>query len=312
MDAKTSWIENTKPFRVLSLDGGGAKAFYTLGVLQEIEAMTGKLLCESFDLIFGTSTGAIVASLAALGNPVDKIHDLYLTHVPSVMGVKQAPAKSAALEKLAADAYKNTSFMDVKTGIGILAARLTSEEPMIFTADANHAGRHDAAVATSFGISMADAVVASCSAYPFFMTKKVTTSSGEEIELLDGSYCATNPTLFAIADALQHNDRENLRVLSLGVGHYPEARCWDIARIRRALFRSKLLPRIRNLDTDTMDRQREILFPDVHTVRICRAYTQPKMTINMMDHDLTKLGTLHQRGRESFAEYERDIRQLLT
>lgn len=48
-----------KLFRVLSLDGGGAKGFYTLGILREIEAMIGCRLHERFDLIFGTSTGSI-------------------------------------------------------------------------------------------------------------------------------------------------------------------------------------------------------------------------------------------------------------
>ena len=49
--------------RILSLDGGGAKGFYTLGVLKEIEGMLGCPLYKRFDLVFGTSTGAIIASL---------------------------------------------------------------------------------------------------------------------------------------------------------------------------------------------------------------------------------------------------------
>jgi uncharacterized protein len=49
-------------YRVLSLDGGGAKGFYTLGVLKEIEGMLGCPLYKRFDLIFGTSTGSIIAA----------------------------------------------------------------------------------------------------------------------------------------------------------------------------------------------------------------------------------------------------------
>ena len=71
--------------RVLTLDGGGAKGFYTLGVLKEIEAMVGCPLYQKFDLVFGTSTGAIIASLLALGHGVDSILDLYRAHVPTVM-----------------------------------------------------------------------------------------------------------------------------------------------------------------------------------------------------------------------------------
>lgn len=56
----------SKAFRVLSLDGGGAKGFYTLGALKEIEALVGCRLCEKFDLIYGTSTGAIIGALLGL------------------------------------------------------------------------------------------------------------------------------------------------------------------------------------------------------------------------------------------------------
>jgi hypothetical protein len=74
--------------RILTLDGGGAKGFYTLGVLKEIEAKLGCPLHKRFDLIFGTSTGSIIASLLCLGYKVDDIHALYQAHVPTVMRSK--------------------------------------------------------------------------------------------------------------------------------------------------------------------------------------------------------------------------------
>jgi len=96
---------NEKPqdglYRILCLDGGGAKGFYTLGVLKEIEGMLGCPLYERFNLVFGTSTGAIIASLIALGYEIDAIHDLYRMHVPTVMRASNAQGKSEALAKLA-------------------------------------------------------------------------------------------------------------------------------------------------------------------------------------------------------------------
>ncbi|MBZ9701782.1 MULTISPECIES: patatin-like phospholipase family protein [unclassified Mesorhizobium] len=57
----------SKTFRILSLDGGGAKAFYTLGVLAEVKAAAGKRLHKVFALIYGTSTGSIIGTLLATG-----------------------------------------------------------------------------------------------------------------------------------------------------------------------------------------------------------------------------------------------------
>ena len=64
----TAEYEKDGLFRILCLDGGGAKGFYTLGVLKEIEGMLGCPLHKRFDLVFGTSTGAIIAALIALGS----------------------------------------------------------------------------------------------------------------------------------------------------------------------------------------------------------------------------------------------------
>lgn len=105
--------------RVLSLDGGGAKGFYTLGVLREVEAMLGdKPLCETFDLVFGTSTGSIIAALIALGYRVKDINDLYREHVPRITKPKKRYQKSKALEELANEVFGDKTFDAVKTGAG--------------------------------------------------------------------------------------------------------------------------------------------------------------------------------------------------
>ena len=53
-------------------------------------------LYKRFDLVFGTSTGAIIASLIVLGYEIDEIHELYKKHVPKVMKIEDAPATDAA------------------------------------------------------------------------------------------------------------------------------------------------------------------------------------------------------------------------
>src|SRR5690348_8361453 len=114
--------------RILSLDGGGAKGFYTLGVLNEIEAMiTPRRLHEHFHLIFGTSTGAIIAALLALGYTVAEIHTLYRTHVVAVMSRWSRRGRSEALARLAREVFQDKTFEEVKTGVGIVATRWQTE-----------------------------------------------------------------------------------------------------------------------------------------------------------------------------------------
>ena len=73
------------PKRILALDGGGIRGALILGYLEKIEEILRArhhkpdlLLCDYFDLIGGTSTGAIIAASLAIGNDVATIKDLYL------------------------------------------------------------------------------------------------------------------------------------------------------------------------------------------------------------------------------------------
>src|ERR1035438_1139708 len=224
MSDELTGSKSVSSYKILSLDGGGAKGFYTLGVLKELEAMLSEPLCNKFDLIFGTSTGSIIAGLLALGYKVDDIHTLYKKYVPSIMRRNNATGKTKELSRLVKIVFGERMFSEVKTAIGIVATNWNLEKPMIFKADIAQAHGRQGTFVPGFGCTIAEAVQASCSAYPFFNRVILKTEKGEHVELMDGGYCANNPTLYAIADALMALKKitSDLRVVSIGVGIYPE------------------------------------------------------------------------------------------
>lgn len=83
----------TKPFRVLSIDGGGIRGLYTAillhGLAQHIAKMhqhpTENLdVGAAFNLIVGTSTGAILATALAAGVPLEDIIKLYKSKASAI------------------------------------------------------------------------------------------------------------------------------------------------------------------------------------------------------------------------------------
>jgi predicted acylesterase/phospholipase RssA len=300
--------------RILSLDGGGAKGFYTLGVLREIEALIQCPLYKRFDLVFGTSTGAIIAALIALGYEIEQIHQLYKDHVPAVTQASNTAAKSRALASLGATVFGDKKFDAVKTGVGIVATRWMTEKPMIFKGDVAQAHGRVGTFAPGFGCTISDAVQASCSAYPFFERKVITTSQGDRVELIDGGYCANNPTLYAIADAVipLKVERANLRVVSVGVGAYPEPKPgFKIRLAKKYLVSVRLLQKTLEINTQSMDQLRIILFKDVPTIRISDTFERPEMATDLFESNLQKLNILRQRGSESYATREAQLCEFL-
>ena len=78
--------DEDRPHRILALDGGGIRGIITLGVLRTLEDQLRDReaggdadfrLCQYFDLIGGTSTGAIIAAGLARGMSVEEITRFY-------------------------------------------------------------------------------------------------------------------------------------------------------------------------------------------------------------------------------------------
>ena len=185
---------------------------------------------------------------------------------------------------------------------------------MIFKGSVAQAHGRAGTFTPGFGVSIADAVKASCSAYPFFERTTVKTSMGEDVELIDGGYCANNPTLYALADAVQalKRDRRDVRLVSVGVGVYPDPKPGFLMRLaKKYLVSVQLLQKTLEINTQSMDELRKILFPDVPTIRISDTYADPEMATDLLEHDLKKLDILFQRGRQSFASREKQLYEYL-
>ena len=78
-------INRPGPKKILALDGGGILGLLSVEVLASIEAtlrtQSGNpnlVLADYFDLIAGTSTGAIIATCLSLGKSVDEVRRFYL------------------------------------------------------------------------------------------------------------------------------------------------------------------------------------------------------------------------------------------
>lgn len=95
--------------RLLALDGGGIRAIFSLEVLCRLEAQlrqkTGNpnlLLCDYFDYIAGSSSGAIVATCLSWGMSAAEVKDLYVNR--SLEMFRRAPIYRRLWHKFEADA----------------------------------------------------------------------------------------------------------------------------------------------------------------------------------------------------------------
>jgi uncharacterized protein len=130
------------PKRILSLDGGGLRGMMTVQVLKKIEKLLqdrfgdrNMLLCNYFDLIAGTSTGAIIAAGLSKGMTVEEIEGHYRSLGDKVFK-RSFWRRGLVIEKYDADAVakalarvlgtkmmKDTAF---HTGLLVVTKRLDS------------------------------------------------------------------------------------------------------------------------------------------------------------------------------------------
>jgi predicted acylesterase/phospholipase RssA len=245
------------PKRLLALDGGGIRGAITLGFLEQMERLLRARhkredlkLCDYFDLIGGTSTGAIIASGLAIGMTASEIKRMYLELGGKVFSANRWWRKLRALfdpEQLRLELQKvfgdrTLGDPSIHTGLCIIAKRADtgSTWPLL-----NHpAGKY---YPHNKDILLRRAIRASTAAPVYFEPEQIDIGRGEVGAFVDGGVSmANNPALQLFLVATLQGfpfhwpiGEDQLLLVSIGTGvcqrHeaievVTDSRLWDWAR----------------------------------------------------------------------------------
>jgi uncharacterized protein len=240
-----------KPKRILALDGGGLRGILSLGLLQQVEDILRERhragddfrLSHYFDLIAGTSTGAIIAATLAMGWSVEAIRSKYMMLGETVFtrsllrkGVLRAKydeTKLIAELKKVYGARTTLGSTELKTGLLVMTKRIDTGSP--WPISNNPRGQYFAArpngVIGASDYPLWQVVRASTAAPAYFDPESITIAraSGSKTvagEFVDGGVSPfNNPALMAMMYATMDGYRLNwpsgadqLMVVSIGTG----------------------------------------------------------------------------------------------
>lgn len=137
------------PKRILSLDGGGVLGVIEIAFLERLEHQLRELkqnpnlvLADYFDLIGGTSTGAIIATALSLGMNTEQVRELYFGLAPRIFRKPffsfrlfspkfNERALYKQLDKILGERQLQSS--DLMTGLAIVSKRIDTGSPWILT-----------------------------------------------------------------------------------------------------------------------------------------------------------------------------------
>lgn len=231
-----------KKFKILSIDGGGIRGLIPAVVLSELEVELqeeepGKKLYEHFDLICGTSTGAILAIGISLGIPAKDLAKFYEDNAKLIFprfSLRFLPSKCRALfssiysnkrllkklQEVYADANggKDPLMNDLKTrvcvptfngndgAINVLKTKHHSEYRRDYKLPAYHVAMASASAPVYFP--------------PHTFSFKNDLGEGTNINMIDGGIFANNPALIGVFEATDklRVDIGDICILSLGTG----------------------------------------------------------------------------------------------
>lgn len=214
---------------ILSVDGGGVKGIIPLACLVRLESLRGKPCRELFDMVAGTSTGAVIAAGIALGVSARGLLALYRDlarqafqrlpwwQVIANLGNHRYSSRFIAemLAKMGAAVPLNQLPLDILiTGKNVH----TTQTDFFVTDNPGNAGRWGQ-------LPLQDAVLASIAAPTYFPAHRAVLRGTEHVWVDGGVGVAGNPCYQVAVEAIHYSAGKypagETQLLSFGTGRTP-------------------------------------------------------------------------------------------
>ncbi|RLM59005.1 patatin-like protein 1 [Panicum miliaceum] len=285
---------------VLSIDGGGIRGLIPATIIACLEAKLQELDADYFDVIAGTSTGALITAMLAAPDEKKRplfaakdISQFYLENGPKIFPQRKIGFLKPAANLLSLmtgpkydgaflhDKIKSLThdvrIADTVTNVVVPAFDVKSLQPVIFsTYEALHEPLKNA--------HLSDICISTAAAPTYFPAHFFRTESadgkkpGREFHLVDGGVAANNPTMVAMSmltkEVLRHNpdfrpvEFGNFLIVSIGTGtpkhseKYTAPKCakWGLLRWLYDGGFTPLIDIFSHASTDMVDIHAQVLF----------------------------------------------------
>jgi uncharacterized protein len=218
-------VSSRKPFRILSLAGGGYLGLYSACVLAELEAHVGEPLARRFDLIAGSSVGGILAIGLAFELPMQEIKRLFVERGTEIFSARSMPTgrvgklldltrsvlgpkySGSALRHALAQHLGEQTLSEARHHVVVPAVNITGCQTKIFKTP------HATGSTGDEHVRAIDAVMATCAAPAYFPSVQI----GDSL-FADGGMFAVAPDQVAMHEA-EHFigiKADAIRMLSIG------------------------------------------------------------------------------------------------
>ncbi|MEW5942762.1 MAG: CBASS cGAMP-activated phospholipase [Pseudomonadota bacterium] len=295
--------------RILAIDGGGIRGYFSAYLLERIQDELAVDLTKTFDLICGTSTGAIIAASLAIRYPLKDVLKLYEDngrHIfsktrGSWFGLMRARYDIERLRTELDTAFGDRTLSETDTRLLIPATDIGNAQVHVFKSS------YSVDFVRDRQVRIADAVLASCAAPTYFKPAYV-----DPYLLADGGLWANNPAMVGYIEAITRLGAQpgDVKVLSLGTGTSNQYfrvrdknRLWGVATGWGIRGLVDLLPNLQSKNTHNM---LGIMLPANNYVRL-NFEREQKLSLD----DIESLPELRSVADRVFAERSGAIRLLL-